>query len=73
MARHRFTERWLRSRRAPARGERLEYVDAACPCLWLRVSGRDVRAFSVLAQVDGRLCRHTIGRHPRWSKACLAL
>lgn len=68
MARQRFTERWIRSRRAAA-DVRHEYVDAATPGLWLRVSGRDARVFSVLARVGGRLRRRTLGRHPRWSLA----
>lgn len=67
MAQKKFTERWILSCRAPA-GGRVEYVDALCPGLWLRVSGkRDIRSFSVLYRCDGRLVRQTIGRHPRWT------
>jgi len=64
--RQRLTERWIRSCRAPATG-RAEYVDTACPGLWLRVSGADVKAFSILTGASGRLRRHTIGRHPVWT------
>jgi integrase len=68
MARHRFTERWIKARRA-APDERHEYVDAACPGLWLRVSGRDRKVFSVLVQAGGRTRRRTLGRYPAWTLA----
>lgn len=68
MARHRFTERWISSRKAPAEG-RHEYCDVLVPGLRLRVSGRDVRVFSTVLKLHGRFRRYTIGRHPRWTLA----
>lgn len=68
MTRRKFTEQWLRSIKTP-KTERLEFVDALCPGLYLRVSPRGIRSFSALSRVAGRLVRVTIGRHPRWSVA----
>ncbi len=68
MARHKFTEQWVRSRVAPP-DTRLEYADQALPGFRLRVSGPDVRTFSAVVRTGGRLRRYTIGRHPRWSLA----
>ena len=68
MPRHKFTERWIAGRTAP-RDTRLEYCDLLLPGLRLRVSGPDVRIFSAVVRADGRLKRHTIGRHPRWTLA----
>jgi len=39
------------------------------PGLRLRVSGRDVRAFSTVLKLNGQFRRYTIGRHPRWTLA----
>jgi hypothetical protein len=64
MARHRFTEKWISSRRAPPDG-RASFTDILCPGLQLRVSGHDVRSFSALVRVEGRLKRYTLGQHPR--------
>lgn len=66
MARHKFTDRWIRTRKAPADG-RLEYCDLLVPGLRLRVSGHDVRAFSTVLRLHGQLRRYTIGRYPRWT------
>ncbi|MBJ7441794.1 MAG: site-specific integrase [Sphingopyxis sp.] len=68
MARHKFTDRWIRSRKAPPQG-RQEYCDLLVPGLRLRVSGRDVRAFSTVLRLHGQFRRYTIGRHPRWTLA----
>jgi integrase len=64
MSRHRFTEKWIWARKAPRTG-RVSYTDILCPGLQLRVSGHDVRSFSALVRVEGRLKRYTLGQHPR--------
>lgn len=63
MAVHRFTDRWVQSL-LPERGKRLEFADALCPCLHLRVSERGTKTFSAMPRVHGRLQRRTIGRYP---------
>lgn len=63
MALHRFTDRWILSCTAPS-DRRLEFVDAICPCLHLRVSSR-TKTFSAVFRVSGKLQRRTIGRYPR--------
>ena len=68
MARHRFTDKWLQTRRATP-DSRLEFMDAVCPGLWLRVSGRDSKVFSVLLREIGKQRRRTLGPYPRWSLA----
>lgn len=68
MAIHRFTDRWLNSCPVPPQG-RLEYADALCPGLYLRVTARRVKSFSVLLRVNRRQQRRTIGQYPGVSLA----
>ena len=68
MARHRFTDKWLKHL-PPANADRLEFVDAICPGLYLRVGRTGTKTFSALIRVAGRLQRQTIGRYPRWTIA----
>lgn len=63
MARHRFTEKWIWARKAPRTG-RVSYSDVLCPGLQLRISEGDVRSFSALVRVDGRVKRYTLGQFP---------
>ncbi len=63
MARHRFTEKWIWARKAPRTG-RVSYSDVLCPGLQLRISERDVRSFSALVRVEGRVKRYTLGQFP---------
>ncbi|MBY8823843.1 tyrosine-type recombinase/integrase [Sphingomonas colocasiae] len=66
MARHRFTEKWIWARKAPRTG-RVSHSDILCPGLQLRISESDVRSFSALVRVEGRLRRYTLGQFPRLS------
>lgn len=68
MARVKFTDRWIKGVKSP-KTERLDFVDAYCPGLYLRVSSKGIRSFSIVARQDGKLRRITIGRFPRWSVA----
>ncbi|HXG98955.1 MAG TPA: integrase family protein, partial [Sphingomicrobium sp.] len=63
MAVHRFTDRWLQSYVGPNEG-RIEFVDALCPSLHLRVSRR-TKTFSTMFRLNGKLERRTVGRYPR--------
>ncbi len=63
MAVHRFTDRWLQSYVGPDDG-RIEFVDALCPSLHLRVSCR-TKTFSAMFRLNGKLERRTVGRYPR--------
>lgn len=60
---HRFTDRWLQSYVGPDDG-RIEFVDAHCPSLHLRVSRR-TKTFSAMFRLNGKLKRRTVGRYPR--------
>ena len=45
----------------------MEFVDALCPGLHLRVTIQGTRTFSAMFRVNGKLIRRTIGRYPRVS------
>lgn len=62
MPRQKFTDLWISSRPAPARG-RIDYSDAICPGLQLRVTSRGVKTFSLIFR-HGHMQRHTLGRYP---------
>lgn len=68
MSRVKFTDRWIRGLNLPE-ADRLDYVDAICPGLYLRISRSGVKSFSVVVRQNRRLRRITIGRFPRWNVA----
>lgn len=68
MAKKRFTDKWLKHLPPPRTG-RLEFVDAICPGLQLRLSYKGTKTFSVVYRIHGRLLRTGIGRYPLWSLA----
>lgn len=68
MAKVRFTDKWI-NHISSGRTERLEFVDAICPGLYLRVSRTGKKSFSAIFRVGKQQLRHTIGRYPRWSLA----
>ena len=77
MAVHRFTDKWLQSPGIVPLSGRVEYADAACPGLHLRVTAKGTRSFSVMLRSRGKLHRETLGKYPRMSlgearKAALA-
>ena len=63
MASHRFTDKWIQALQAPTSG-RLDYADALCPCLHLRISHRGTKSFSVTVRAHGQLQRRTLGTYP---------
>lgn len=63
MPRQKFTDLWISSRPAPARG-RIDYSDAICPGLQLRVTSTGLKTFSLIFR-HGHMQRHTLGRYPR--------
>lgn len=62
MARIKFTDKWVSSCSLPAEG-RVEHSDAICPGLYMRVSSRGVRTFTLIVR-RGKLIRRTLGRYP---------
>jgi len=68
MAKYRFTDKRLQSI-APPKNGRLEFTDAVCPNLQIRVSYTGTKTFSAVIRVNGRQQRRTIGRYPAWSLA----
>lgn len=66
MPKYKFTEKWIKGLEAP-KNMRLDFVDAICPGLYLRVGHSGRKSFSVLLRYEGKLQRITIGRYPRWS------
>ncbi|MBA3577316.1 MAG: tyrosine-type recombinase/integrase [Sphingomonas sp.] len=67
MSKYHFTDRWLRSPAPTPTAGRVEFVDALCPGLHLRVTIQGTRTFSAMFRVNGKLIRQTIGRYPRVS------
>lgn len=64
MATVRFTDKWLGAASLTPKEGRSEYVDGLCPGLHLRVTYKDVRTFSIMFRLNGKLTRRTIGRYP---------
>jgi len=62
MARLKFTDRWVSSCALPKSG-RIEHSDILCPGLYLRVTCKGAKTFSVVVRC-GQLQRHTLGRYP---------
>ena len=62
MARIKFTDKWVSSCSLPAEG-RVEHSDSICPGLYMRVSSRGVRTFTLIVR-RGKLIRRTLGRYP---------
>jgi len=62
---HRFTDKWLQSGGIIPPSGRIEFADATCPCLHLRVTAKGTRSFSVMLRLGGTLHRETLGKYPR--------
>jgi Arm DNA-binding domain len=69
MPRARLTDKYLQSRkRVPAAGQ-IDYWDQLTPGFGVRVSYGGRKSFQVLARINGKLKRTTIGSYPRISLA----
>jgi integrase len=64
---HRFTDKWVQSLALIPESGRVEFVDAICPGLHLRVTAKGTRTFSAMVRVGSHLQRRTIGKFPRVS------
>ncbi|RYG88463.1 MAG: site-specific integrase [Alphaproteobacteria bacterium] len=67
MSRVKLTDKFIASCNLPKDG-REEHSDILCPGLYLRVTAKGVKTFSVVVRC-GHLQRHTLGRYPRLALA----